>query len=90
VRPERVNKWPNSMKDMMMMMINTVKMEDIKIINARQSKATRAYKNTNQNLVKNESSSLVKKRCRSNHLTSKYVNLAGSCEKIVNKIHNKH
>jgi len=31
---------------MMMMMINAVKMEDIKIINAQQAKATHVYKNT--------------------------------------------
>ena len=47
---------------MMMMMINAVKMEDIKIINAQQSKATRAYKNTNQKLLKTKAAPWFKKK----------------------------
>jgi hypothetical protein len=42
--------------------IEAVKMEDIKIINARQAKTTRAYKNTKQKLLKTKIATWLKKK----------------------------
>jgi len=46
-----------------MMIFNAVKMEDIKIINAQQAKATHAYKNTKQKVLKTKAAPWFKKKC---------------------------
>jgi len=70
-------------------LINAGKMEDIQIINDRQVKTTHAYKNTKQKLLKTKAAIWLKKKCPSNHPTSKYVNFAVGGEKIVSEVHNK-
>jgi hypothetical protein len=42
-------------------LVNAGKMEDIKIINVRRAKATQAYKNTKQNLLKTKAATWLKK-----------------------------